>query len=87
MTEHTRPIEPNVIAAVASVLNQRREDVRLDDDLRRDLGADDLDVTEIVSAIEGRLGVSLPDTACDAALVGDLLAAVRAAAGLPEDAH
>lgn len=75
----TGTIEQLVIDAVADVLGRQPDAVRLADDLTDALGADQLDVMEIVCEIEERSGLKLPTAAENAKTVGDLIAAVKSA--------
>jgi acyl carrier protein len=50
-----------VVSVVANVLERPEKDVRLSADLVCDLGASELDMAEILTALEYRLGITIPD--------------------------
>lgn len=54
-------MQEKIISLVAEKLNKKVEDVKLDSRLVEDLGADSLDVVELIMSFEDEFGVSLPD--------------------------
>ena len=50
-----------IIGMIASHLNKKKEDVKLESKLIEDLGADSLDLIELVMSCEDEFGISLPD--------------------------
>ena len=54
-------MEQKIIALVAEKLNKKPEDIKLELRLVEDLGADSLDVVELIMAFEDEFGISLPD--------------------------
>ena len=72
MTEELR-------ALVVDQLDVEPDDVRLESDLVADLGADSLDVVELVMAIEEAFDLSIPDRETEAVRTfGDAVELVRA---------
>ena len=63
---------------VAAKFNIARERVRPETDLIADLGADSLDVVEIVMALEDKLGVSIDDAEAERVrTIGDAVALLQ----------
>lgn len=54
-------MQEKIIKLVAEKLNKKVEDIKLDSRLVEDLGADSLDVVELIMTFEDEFGVSLPD--------------------------
>ncbi len=54
-------MEKQIINLVAEKLGKKVEDVKPTSRLVEDLGADSLDVVELIMAFEDEFGVSLPD--------------------------
>jgi len=54
-------VEEKVIDLIADKLCKKPSQVKLDSKLVEDLGADSLDVVELIMAFEDEFGVSLPD--------------------------
>ena len=54
-------MQEKIIKLVAENLNKKVEDIKLDSRLVEDLGADSLDVVELIMTFEDEFGVSLPD--------------------------
>ena len=54
-------MQEKIIKLVAEKLNKKVEDIKLDSKLVEDLGADSLDVVELIMSFEDEFGVSLPD--------------------------
>lgn len=54
-------IEERVIEIICEQLNTKPEDVRLDASFIDDLGADSLDIVELVMAMEDAFSMDIPD--------------------------
>jgi len=54
-------MEQKIIALVAETLGKKAEEIKLTSRLVEDLGADSLDVVELIMSFEDEFGVSLPD--------------------------
>lgn len=54
-------MQEKIIALIADTLNKKVDTITLNSRLVEDLGADSLDVVEMVMAFEDEFGVSLPD--------------------------
>lgn len=54
-------MQEKIIALIAEKLNKKVEQVKLESRLVEDLGADSLDVVELVMACEDEFNISLPD--------------------------
>ena len=54
-------MEQKIIALIADKLNTKVEDIKMDSRLVEDLGADSLDVVELVMAFEDEFCIVLPD--------------------------
>ena len=54
-------MEDKIISLIAEKLGKKKTEITLKTNLVEDLGADSLDVVELVMAFEDEFGVSLPD--------------------------
>ena len=54
-------MEDKIISLIAEKLGKKKSDITLKTNLIEDLGADSLDVVELIMAFEDEFGVSLPD--------------------------
>lgn len=54
-------MEDKIITLIAEKLNKKKDSITLKTSLVEDLGADSLDVVELIMAFEDEFGVSLPD--------------------------
>ena len=54
-------MEKQIISLIAEKLNKKVEDIKLESRLVEDLGADSLDVVELIMAFEDEFNISLPD--------------------------
>ena len=54
-------MEEKIISLIADKLNKDAKTIKLESKLVEDLGADSLDVIELVMAFEDEFGISLPD--------------------------
>jgi acyl carrier protein len=78
-----RPVDPQIVARVQHVISEHlgipRDQVTRNAKLMADLGADSLDIVEIVMAIEEEFGISYSDEdAAKAVTVGDMIDYVAA---------
>ena len=63
-----------IVAMFAKILNKKPSEVTADKRIKEDLGADSLDVVELIMGIEEEFGVSVPDEAAEQIkTVGDLI--------------
>ena len=60
-------MQEKIIKLVAEKLNKKVEDIKLDSKLVEDLGADSLDVVELIMSFEDEFGVEI-----DTEAIGDL---------------
>ena len=54
-------MDKKILTLIAEKLNKKVEDIKMEARLVEDLGADSLDVVELVMAFEDEFGISLPD--------------------------
>lgn len=54
-------MQEKIISLIAEKLNKKVESISLDARLVEDLGADSLDIVEMIMAFEDEFGISLPD--------------------------
>jgi len=54
-------MEQKIIKLIADKLSKKVEDIKMESRLVEDLGADSLDVVELVMSFEDEFGISLPD--------------------------
>ena len=54
-------MQEKIIALIAEKLNKKVADINLNSRLVEDLGADSLDIVELIMAFEDEFGISLPD--------------------------
>lgn len=54
-------MEQKIVKLIAEKLNKKVEDVKMEARLVEDLGADSLDVVELVMSFEDEFGIALPD--------------------------
>ncbi len=54
-------MEAKIISLIADKLNKDAKEIKLESKLVEDLGADSLDVIELVMAFEDEFGITLPD--------------------------
>ena len=54
-------MEQKIKELIAEKLSKKVEDIKLESSLVEDLGADSLDVVELVMAFEDEFGIALPD--------------------------
>jgi len=61
MSENTQDLESKVREIVAQQLGKNVDQVTPEASFREDLGADSLDVVELVMALEEEFGIQIPD--------------------------
>ena len=54
-------MESKIIKMIAKKLGKKEEEVKLTSNLIEDLGADSLDVVEMIMDLEDEFGITLPD--------------------------
>ena len=54
-------MDKKIIELIAEKLNKKVEDIKMESRLVEDLGADSLDVVELVMDFEDEFGIALPD--------------------------
>lgn len=54
-------MEEKIISLIAEKLGKKKEQINLKTNLIEDLGADSLDVVELIMTFEDEFGVTLPD--------------------------
>ncbi|MBQ7990487.1 MAG: acyl carrier protein [Oscillospiraceae bacterium] len=63
---------------VVDVLSADEDSVKLDTDISADLGADSLDVVDLIQAIEDEFGIDIPDEdAQNIKTVGDIVSYIE----------
>ncbi len=71
-------MEDKIIALIADKLNKKKDSITLKTNLVEDLGADSLDVVELIMAFEDEFGISLPDEdATKMKTVGDIVEYIK----------
>ena len=71
-------MEEKIIALIADKLNKKKDSITLKTNLVEDLGADSLDVVELIMAFEDEFGVSLPDEdVSKMKTVGDIVSYIK----------
>ena len=71
-------MEEKIISLIADKLGKKKEQITLKTNLVEDLGADSLDVVELVMTFEDEFGVSLPDEdVAKMKTVGDVVAYIK----------
>ncbi len=74
-------IENKVIELIAGQLNIKASDITVDKKILEDLGADSLDVVEMLMALEEEFGVNVPtEEATNLITVGDVINAIASKA-------
>jgi acyl carrier protein len=54
-------MEQKIVKLIAEKLNKKVDEVKMESRLVEDLGADSLDVVELVMSFEDEFGITLPD--------------------------
>jgi acyl carrier protein len=75
MSENTQDLESKVREIVAQQLGKNVDQVTPEASFREDLGADSLDVVELVMALEEEFGIQIPDE--DAEKIGTVGQAIE----------
>ena len=71
-------MEEKIISLIAEKLGKKKEQITLKTNLVEDLGADSLDVVELIMAFEDEFGISLPDEdAAKMKCVGDIVSYIK----------
>ena len=71
-------MEEKIINLIAEKLGKKKEQITLKTNLVEDLGADSLDVVELVMTFEDEFGVTLPDEdVAKMKTVGDIVAYIK----------
>ena len=67
-------MEQKIIELICEKLNKKAEDVKIESRLVEDLGADSLDVVELIMAFEDEFNITLPDEeASKLKTIGDIV--------------
>jgi acyl carrier protein len=75
--EKTNNITQEILAMLAKQLNKKPAEITNDKRIKEDLGADSLDVVEILMGIEDKYGMTIPDEVLyTIKTVGDLVRVV-----------
>lgn len=71
-------MEEKIISLIAEKLGKKKEQITLKTNLVEDLGADSLDVVELIMTFEDEFGVTLPDEdVAKMKTVGDVVAYIK----------
>ena len=54
-------MEQKIVKLIAEKLNKKVDEIKMESHLVEDLGADSLDVVELVMSFEDEFGITLPD--------------------------
>lgn len=82
----TEEILEKVVEIVTEKLGVDAEEVTLDSDLTEDLGADSLDLVDLVMALEDEFGVKVEDEDVEnIATIGDIVNYISKELGIEED--
>ena len=74
-------IQNKVIELIANQLNLKTEEIKPESQILNDLGADSLDVVEMLMALEEEFGVNIPtEEATNLVTVGDVINAIASKA-------
>ena len=67
-------MQDKIIKLIASQLGKKVEDVKLESKLIDDLGADSLDIVELLMRLEDEYGITIPDQdAMKLSTIGDIV--------------
>ena len=67
-------MEEKIVKMIASKLNKKIEDVKPESRLVEDLGADSLDIVELLMMLEDEYGITIPDQdAVKLSTIGDIV--------------
>ena len=73
-------MEEKIINLIADKLGKKKESKKMDSHLVEDLGADSLDVVELVMALEEKFDINVPDEDAEKiSTVGDIVAYIEKA--------
>lgn len=71
-------MEEKIVDLICDKLNKKKEDIKPTSRLVEDLGADSLDVVELIMAFEDEFNISLPDEdASQLKTIGDIVAYIN----------
>lgn len=72
--EQNNELQDKIIKMIASKLSKKVEDVKLESRLVEDLGADSLDIVELLMMLEDEYGITIPDQdAMKLSTIGDIV--------------
>ena len=67
-------MQDKIIKMIANKLSKKVEDVKLESKLIEDLGADSLDIVELLMMLEDEYGITIPDQdAMQLSTIGDIV--------------
>ena len=67
-------MEKEIIQIIATQLSKKVEDIKLESKLIQDLGADSLDIVELLMKLEDEYGITIPDQdAANLVTIGDVV--------------
>jgi len=70
-------INDTVRTIIAEMLTVKLHEVTLEKNIKDDLGADSLDMVELVMEIESKFGIEIPDELSNVKTVSDVITAVQ----------
>lgn len=71
-------MEKKIISLIAEKLNKKEENIKLESRLVEDLGADSLDVVELIMSFEDEFNISLPDEdVAKLKTIGDIISYIK----------
>lgn len=72
--EQNNELQDKIIKMIASKLSKKVEEVKLESRLVEDLGADSLDIVELLMMLEDEYGITIPDQdAMKLSTIGDIV--------------
>ncbi len=67
-------MEKEIVQIIATQLGKKVEDIKLESKLIQDLGADSLDIVELLMKLEDEYGITIPDQdAANLVTIGDVV--------------
>ena len=68
-------MQEKIVKMIANKLGKKAEDIKLESRLIEDLGADSLDIVEMLMMLEDEYGITIPDQdAIKLSTIGDIVA-------------
>ena len=68
-------MQEKIVKMIANKLGKKAEDIKLESRLIEDLGADSLDIVEMLMMLEDEYGITIPDQdAMKLSTIGDIVA-------------